>query len=103
MVLLVVAEGSCRCLVDSTAEAADLAAAQMRQPRGAIPAASVVVLVEHVGVNHSGRPTPDNLFRAGREQPPKWMSVLTSVFMSLLASVVARRLRRRSPKKAVSA
>jgi hypothetical protein len=38
-----------------------------------------------------------------RGRPPKWSPVLTSVLVSLLATAVARRLRRRSSKKAVSA
>lgn len=33
-----------------------------------------------------------------RGRPPKWSPVLTSVLMSLAATVVARRLRRRPPK-----
>jgi hypothetical protein len=38
-----------------------------------------------------------------RGRPPKWSPVLTSVLMSLLATVVARRLRRRPPKQSSSA
>ena len=38
-----------------------------------------------------------------RGRPPKWSPVLTSVLVSLLATAVARGLRRRSSKKAVSA
>ena len=36
--------------------------------------------------------------RRGRGQPPKWSPILTSVLVSLLAVVVARRLRKRPPK-----
>jgi hypothetical protein len=38
-----------------------------------------------------------------RGRPPKWMPVLTSVLMSLLATVVARRLRGRPNRQAPSA
>jgi hypothetical protein len=38
--------------------------------------------------------------RAGR--PPWWAPVVTSVLVSLLATVVARRLRRCPPKKSAS-
>jgi hypothetical protein len=38
-----------------------------------------------------------------RGRAPKWSPVLTSILVSLLATVVVRRLRRRPNKKAVSA
>ena len=38
-----------------------------------------------------------------RGRPPKWSPVLTSVLMSLLATAVARRLRRRPNKQSSSA
>ena len=40
--------------------------------------------------------------RRGGGRPPKWSPVLTSVLMSLLATFVVRRLRRRSRKQSPS-
>ena len=37
-----------------------------------------------------------------RGRPPTWVPVLTSVLVSLLATVVVRRLRRRPPKESSS-
>jgi hypothetical protein len=44
---------------------------------------------------------PDAL-RRGRGRPPKWSPVVTSVLMSLLATFVVRRLRRRLSKQSPS-
>jgi hypothetical protein len=38
-----------------------------------------------------------------RGRPPKWAPVVTSVLVSLLATAVARRLRRRPPKQSPTA
>ncbi|MCU0294347.1 MAG: zf-TFIIB domain-containing protein [Thermoanaerobaculaceae bacterium] len=39
---------------------------------------------------------PEAMRRGGGARPPKWSPVVTSVLMSLLATFVVRRLRRRS-------
>jgi hypothetical protein len=45
---------------------------------------------------------PEAMRRAGGGRPPKWSPVVTSVLMSLLATFVVRRLRRRSRKQSAS-
>jgi hypothetical protein len=40
--------------------------------------------------------------RRGGGRPPKWSPVVTSMLMSLLATFVVRRLRRRSRKQSTS-
>jgi hypothetical protein len=45
---------------------------------------------------------PEALRRRRSGQPPQWSPVVTSVLVSLLATFVVRRLRRRSRKQAAS-
>ena len=45
---------------------------------------------------------PEALRRGGGGQPPRWSPVVTSVLMSLLATFVVRRLRRRLRKQSPS-
>ena len=42
---------------------------------------------------------PEAMRRGGGGRPPKWSPVVTSVFLSLLATFVVRRLRRRRSKQ----
>jgi Transcription factor zinc-finger len=45
---------------------------------------------------------PEALRRGGGGRPPKWSPVVTSVLLSLLATFVVRRLRRRPKKQSSS-
>jgi hypothetical protein len=45
---------------------------------------------------------PEALRRGGGGRPPKWSPVVTSVLMSLVATFLVRRLRRRSRKHSPS-
>jgi hypothetical protein len=42
---------------------------------------------------------PEAMRRGGGGRPPKWSPVVTSILVSLLATAVVRRLRRRAPKQ----
>jgi hypothetical protein len=45
---------------------------------------------------------PEAMRRGGGGRPPKWSPVVTSVLMSLLATFVVRRLRRRMSRQSRS-